>query len=231
MQYAQPTLVAGSDSEELRNDIRSENSRSSDGIRRIPEGLGSDSGTTNRRFFSPTWRMEQGTEEMDKQQEGDGSHIFLGLFRYGQIFKELQIKAILIKSDSSTAVQDLAKYRAGQTLVAEVKKIVKLCQQQRIQIQTQRIPGMSNKITDALSRLSTQGDYQVKKEILIALCQAWEITPTLDLFATEENKLMDRFVAIGEEEEGAEWLNAFSRPWKEEIFWIHPPIPKIGKAL
>ncbi|KAA6379925.1 MAG: hypothetical protein EZS28_024551, partial [Streblomastix strix] len=28
-----------------------------------------------------------------------------------------------------------------------------------------------------------------------------------------------------------EWLNAFSRPWKEEIFWIHPPIPKIGKAL
>ncbi|KAA6368037.1 MAG: hypothetical protein EZS28_036434, partial [Streblomastix strix] len=40
-----------------------------------------------------------------------------------------------------------------------------------------------------------------------------------------------RFVAIGEEEEGAEWLNAFSRPWKEEIFWIHPPIPKIGKAL
>ncbi|KAA6334223.1 MAG: hypothetical protein EZS28_053089, partial [Streblomastix strix] len=67
-------LVVGSDSEEQRNDIRSENSRGSDGIRRIPEGLGSDSGTVNRRYFSPTWRMEQGTEEMDKQQEGDGSH-------------------------------------------------------------------------------------------------------------------------------------------------------------
>ncbi|KAA6368734.1 MAG: hypothetical protein EZS28_035741, partial [Streblomastix strix] len=53
----------------------------------------------------------------------------------------------------------------------------------------------------------------------------------LDLFATEENKLVNRFVAIGEEEEEAEWLNALSRPWKEEIFWIHPPIPKIGKAL
>ncbi|KAA6313249.1 MAG: hypothetical protein EZS28_055787, partial [Streblomastix strix] len=46
-----------------------------DGIRRIPKGLGSDSGTVNRRYFSPTWRMEQGTEEMDKQQEGEGSHI------------------------------------------------------------------------------------------------------------------------------------------------------------
>ncbi|KAA6316094.1 MAG: hypothetical protein EZS28_055311, partial [Streblomastix strix] len=68
-------LMAGSDSEELRDDIRKEDSRGSDGIRRILEGLGSDSGTKNRRYFSPTWRMEQGTEEMDNQQEGDGSHI------------------------------------------------------------------------------------------------------------------------------------------------------------
>ncbi|KAA6352890.1 MAG: hypothetical protein EZS28_051583 [Streblomastix strix] len=148
-----------------------------------------------------------------------------------KVFKELQIKAILIKSDSSTAVQDLTKQRAGQTLVAEVKKIVKLCQLLKIQTQTQHIPGVSNKITDALSRLSTQGDYSVKKEIFIALCQAQQIIPTLDLFATGENKLVDRFMAIGEEEEGAEWLNAFSRPWKGEIFWIHPPIPKIVKAL
>ncbi|KAA6368038.1 MAG: hypothetical protein EZS28_036435 [Streblomastix strix] len=119
--------------------------------------------------------------------------IFLGLFRYGQVFKELQIKAILIKSDSSTAVQDLAKQRAGETLVAEVKKIVKLCQQLKKQTQTQHIPGISNKITDALSRLSTQGDYSVKIEIFIALCQAWQIIPTLDLFATEENKLVETY--------------------------------------
>ncbi|KAA6327672.1 MAG: hypothetical protein EZS28_053798, partial [Streblomastix strix] len=118
--------------------------------------------------------------------------IFLSLFRYGQVFKELQIKAILIKSDSSTAVSDLAKQREGQTLVAEVKKIVCQCQKLRIQIQTQYIPGVSNKITDAFSRLSTQGDYSVKKEIFIALCQAWEIIPTLDLFVTGENKLVDR---------------------------------------
>ncbi|KAA6359559.1 MAG: hypothetical protein EZS28_044914, partial [Streblomastix strix] len=68
-------LVTGSDSEELRDDTRSEDSRGNDGIRRISEGLGSDSGTTDRRYFSPTWRMEQGTEEVDKQQEGDGSYI------------------------------------------------------------------------------------------------------------------------------------------------------------
>ncbi|KAA6365739.1 MAG: hypothetical protein EZS28_038733, partial [Streblomastix strix] len=68
-------LVAGSESEELRVDIISENSRSSDRIRRISESLESDSGTTNRRYFSSTYRIEQGTEEVDKQQEGDGSYI------------------------------------------------------------------------------------------------------------------------------------------------------------
>ncbi|KAA6365225.1 MAG: hypothetical protein EZS28_039247, partial [Streblomastix strix] len=62
-------LVIGSDSEELRNDIRSEDSRGCDGVRRIPERMESDSGTTNRRYFSPTWKMKQRTEEVDKQQE------------------------------------------------------------------------------------------------------------------------------------------------------------------
>ncbi|KAA6356273.1 MAG: hypothetical protein EZS28_048199, partial [Streblomastix strix] len=32
-------------------------------------------------------------------------------------------------------------------------------------------------------------------------------------------------------EKGAEQLNAFLGPWKDVIFWIHPPIPKIGKSL
>ncbi|KAA6377895.1 MAG: hypothetical protein EZS28_026579 [Streblomastix strix] len=67
--------MVGSGSEGLRDDTRSEDSRGSDGIRRIPERLESDSGTTSRRYFSPTLRMEQGTEEVDKQQKGDGSYI------------------------------------------------------------------------------------------------------------------------------------------------------------
>ncbi|KAA6361099.1 MAG: hypothetical protein EZS28_043373, partial [Streblomastix strix] len=68
-------LVAESDSEELRDDIRSENSRGSNGIRRIPEGVGSDSGIIKRRYFSPTWPMEQRIDEVNKQQKRDGSHI------------------------------------------------------------------------------------------------------------------------------------------------------------
>ncbi|KAA6374273.1 MAG: hypothetical protein EZS28_030199 [Streblomastix strix] len=151
------------------------------------------------------WNMEQKRWTSSKKEM---EAIYLGLFCYGSIFKELQIKAILIKSDSSTVAQDLAKQRADSTYTRNLKQ--------------------DNR---CISRLSTKGDYQIKKEIFIALCQVWEIIPILDLFATGENKLMDRFVAIGEEEEEVEWLNAVLRPWKEEIFRINPPIPKIGKAL
>ncbi|KAA6361947.1 MAG: hypothetical protein EZS28_042526, partial [Streblomastix strix] len=221
-------LLAESGSEELRYDFKSENSRGSNRIRRIPKGLGSDlelqTGDTLVQLVE--WNREHKHQTRNKKEM---ETIYLGPLRSGQIFKELLIKAILINSDSSTSVQDLAKQRVGQILEAEMKKIVKLCHQLRMQTHTQHIPGEQNNIADALSSLSTQGDYSVKKEIFKALCQVWQIIPTLDLFATGKNKLVNRFVAIGEEE--TEWLNQFSRPWKEEIFWIHPPIPKIGKAL
>ncbi|KAA6382671.1 MAG: hypothetical protein EZS28_021801, partial [Streblomastix strix] len=91
--------------------------------------------------------------------------------------------------------------------------------------------GVSNKITDVLSRQSTHGDYSVNKEIFRVLCQVWQITRTPYLFTTEENKLLERFVAINEQKEESERLIAFSRLWKKQIFWIHIPIQKIGKVL
>ncbi|KAA6372293.1 MAG: hypothetical protein EZS28_032180 [Streblomastix strix] len=157
------------------------------------------------------YKEKLSNRDIGKATKNESQAIFQDLFGYGQIFKELQIKANLIKSDSSTAIQDLAKQRAGYTLVAEVKKIAKLCQQLRKQTQNQHIPGVSNRTIDALSRLSTDGDYSEKRERFTDLCQARQITPTLYLFVTEENKHVDRFVAIGEEEDEAEWLNAFSR--------------------
>ncbi|KAA6364196.1 MAG: hypothetical protein EZS28_040277, partial [Streblomastix strix] len=135
-----------------------------------------------------------------------------------------------IRSHSSTIVQDITEWRSGATLVAEVKKIVKLRQQLRIQRQTQNNPEFSNKITDALSRQSTQGDYSANKEIFRILCLEWQITPALYLFTTEENKLLERFVAINEQKEEAVRLNAFSRPWRKQIFWIYTLIPKTGKV-
>ncbi|KAA6373127.1 MAG: hypothetical protein EZS28_031349 [Streblomastix strix] len=159
--------------------------------------------------------------------------IFLGQFCNRRILNELQDKAIIYKPKSSTAEQDIVKQKTAESLVAEVKKIVRLYQLQKIQTQIQHILGISTKIAYELRRLSTAGDYSVRKEIFQALCQAWRIIPTLALFEINEHKLMDRFAAVEQQEELKEskWINAISRLLKEEIFWIPPIIAKIVKAL
>ncbi|KAA6399045.1 MAG: putative Transposon Ty3-G Gag-Pol polyprotein [Streblomastix strix] len=191
--------------------------------------VGGDSEERRNDSLNEDSRSDNKSQQTNNKKKMDA--IYLGLFRYGKNFKDLQINAILNKSSCSIAIQDIVKQRTGEALAAKVKKIVKLCQQLKIQIQTHRFLEVSNMKTNTLSRLSTQGYYSAKKEKFKDLCRAWQIIPKLDLFATEENKLVDRFVAIGEEDEEAEWLKTSSRQWKEEIFWIHPPIPKIGKAL
>ncbi|KAA6364243.1 MAG: hypothetical protein EZS28_040231 [Streblomastix strix] len=59
----------------ILQELYCENFRSSIGIRHISEGLGNDFKSIDRGYFSPTLRIEQGTETLDKQQEGDLSPI------------------------------------------------------------------------------------------------------------------------------------------------------------
>ncbi|KAA6360764.1 MAG: hypothetical protein EZS28_043710 [Streblomastix strix] len=125
-------LVAGTDSEELRDDFRSENSRGSNSIERISERLGSDTVTTNRGYFSPTWKMVKVTETLNKRQEREGSHL---------------LQSILIRKNLQRA--------ANQSDPHQVKQLYR-----------------SKRFSKTETRLSSQGDYSVKKEIFKALCQA-----------------------------------------------------------
>ncbi|KAA6398495.1 MAG: hypothetical protein EZS28_005985 [Streblomastix strix] len=147
-------------------------------------------------------------------------NIYLGLFRYGQIFKEQQIKAIIITSGSSTEIYDFAKQRTGQTLLVEVKIIVKLCQQLRIQTQIQHIPGVSNKITDALSRLSTQGDYSLKKRIIQSCLPGVADTSSTGLFRYTGKQTRGQIISIrrGRGRRGVV-KRIFLGFWKKEIIW------------
>ncbi|KAA6364689.1 MAG: putative Transposon Ty3-I Gag-Pol polyprotein [Streblomastix strix] len=174
------------------------------------------------------WRKQQKLQISNRKQM---EAIFQGPYRYATIFKELQLKTILIRSDSSTAVQDLAKQRAGKTLQAGVKKIIKLFQQLEIEIVTQHIPGIVNRITDALSRMNTKGEYMINIIAFMIHCQIWKVALTLDLFTTKDNKVTDWYVTLNEEEEAeTQWIDAFSKPWQNELFWIHPPISKQARS-
>ncbi|KAA6396036.1 MAG: hypothetical protein EZS28_008438 [Streblomastix strix] len=223
-------LEAGSDSEELGDDTRSEDFRGSYGIRRISEWLGSDSGTINRRYFSPTWKMEQRTEEVDKQQEGDGSYIL----------RTIPLRINLQRAENQG---DPHQVRQLYSRIRFSKAMSRINSSSRSEENSQAMSTTENTNTDSTysgnlkqhNRLTKQTKhpgrlFSKERDIYSPVLSVVDNTNT-GLFAIRENKLVDRYVAIGEEEKGAEWLNTFSRLRKEEIFWIPPPFPNFGKAL
>ncbi|KAA6378206.1 MAG: hypothetical protein EZS28_026268 [Streblomastix strix] len=223
-------LVARSDSEELRDDIRSEDSRGSDGIGCILEGLGSDSGTTNRIYFSPTWRMEQGAEEVDKQQEGDGSHILrtiplrISLQRAAnqsdphqvrQLYRSIRFSKTKSRGNSSSGSEENSKAMSTtENTNTDSTYSGSFNQDNRCTMQV-KYPGLLfSKERDSHSPV---------------LCVV-DNTNT-GLVRNRGKQTRGQIHGNRRERERAEWLNAFSRSWKEEIFWIPPPFPKIRKAL
>ncbi|KAA6377615.1 MAG: hypothetical protein EZS28_026864 [Streblomastix strix] len=48
--------------------------------------------------------------------------IYYGLLRFEQVFKKMQDQAILIRSDNTTAVYDIGKWKAKESLIERIKQ-------------------------------------------------------------------------------------------------------------
>ncbi|KAA6371077.1 MAG: hypothetical protein EZS28_033399 [Streblomastix strix] len=77
-----------------------------------------------------------------------------GLQSFAKTLKNLRIQSPAIRSDNSTAVFDIRKWRASTSLIKEIKQIHQTIEKLGIQIQITHLPGVKNEIADALSRLS-----------------------------------------------------------------------------
>ncbi|KAA6391760.1 MAG: hypothetical protein EZS28_012713 [Streblomastix strix] len=84
------------------------------------------------------------------------------LFHFDQIFMKMQDQAILIHSDSTTAVYDIGKWKAKESLSERIKHKFYLVKRLQLQVTTIHIPGKLNSTTDSLSRLCRSGDYSLK---------------------------------------------------------------------
>ncbi|KAA6393702.1 MAG: hypothetical protein EZS28_010776 [Streblomastix strix] len=87
--------------------------------------------------------------------------IHLGIVAFSKVCREQQIINLLIWPDNSTAIFDLRRLRATDTLTPAVKEICRAYQHLNMKILTKYFPGKNNIIVDALSRLCRQGDYQL----------------------------------------------------------------------
>ncbi|KAA6360885.1 MAG: putative Gag-Pol polyprotein, partial [Streblomastix strix] len=153
-----------------------------------------------------------------------------GLRSFAKTLKNLQDQSLAIRSDNSTAVFDIKKWRASISLIKEIKQVHQTIETLRILIQITHLPGVKNEIADALSRLSRAGDYKLKEKIFKQTCLQMNLNPTIDLFSQYINNLLPRFMSTIRGH-GEIAIYALNQTWKMELPWIHPPIPLLPAVL
>ncbi|KAA6398276.1 MAG: putative Transposon Tf2-6 polyprotein [Streblomastix strix] len=143
---------------------------------------------------------------------------------FAKTLKNQRVQSLAIRSDNSTAVFDFKKWRASTSLIKEIKQVHQTIEKLGIQIQITHLLGVRNEIADALSRLSREGDYKLKKKIFRQACLQMNLNPTIDLFSQHFNNLLPRFM-LTIRGHGEIATDALYQSWKKELPWIHPPIP------
>ncbi|KAA6364048.1 MAG: putative reverse transcriptase, partial [Streblomastix strix] len=118
-----------------------------------------------------------------------------GLRSFAKALKNSRVQSLAIRSDNSTAVFDIKKWRASTSLIKEIKQVHQTIERLGIQIQITHLPGVRNEIADALSRLSRAGDYKLKEKIFRQTCLQMNLNPTIDLFSQHFNNLLPRFMS------------------------------------
>ncbi|KAA6366699.1 MAG: hypothetical protein EZS28_037776 [Streblomastix strix] len=85
-------------------------------------------------------------------------------------------------------------------------------------------PRIQNKISNAPSRLSREGDYKLKEKFFQQTYFQMNLNQTIDLFSQHFNNLMPRLMSTIREY-GEIAIDALNKIWKKELPRIYAPIP------
>ncbi|KAA6380965.1 MAG: putative Transposon Ty3-I Gag-Pol polyprotein [Streblomastix strix] len=157
--------------------------------------------------------------------------IYYELLLFEQVFKKIHDQAVLIRSDNTTAVYNIGKWKAKESLKKRIKQVFFLVKRLKLQITTLFVPGKLNSTTDLLSRLRMQGDYSLKDGMIQMICKTWNYMPQIDIFAIQYNKLINNYATVDLNDLGTHFHNAFNYKLSKVELYIHPPIPVLNRVL
>ncbi|KAA6401045.1 MAG: hypothetical protein EZS28_003424 [Streblomastix strix] len=122
--------------------------------------------------------------------------IYYGLLRFEQIYKKMQDKAVLIRSDNTTAVYEIGKWKAKESFNEKIEYIFYLVKRFLLQVVTIHIPGKLNSTTNSQkshptnypsSTVYRSGNYTLKDGKFQMNYKILNQMPQIDIFATQEN--------------------------------------------
>jgi ribonuclease HI len=158
--------------------------------------------------------------------------VLRALLGFRQVLRENQIHSLALRTDNMVTVFNMQRIGASESLLHETREIFSLLTQDNIRLTVSHVPGIQNDLTDALSRMDSAGDYELKEEIYRRAMQQLQFSPSIDLFASVNNKKCSRFMALpGPLGRGAQGHDALLYSWEKESPYVFPPIQMMPRVL
>jgi hypothetical protein len=173
------------------------------------------------------------SDHLTSSNQRETAAVLRGLSYFKRTLQFFQIHGLTIRSDNSVTVYNLQRQGAGIALLHLTRAIFSLLENLDIRLHVSHIPGVESNLTDALSRVDRVWDYALRPDIFDHAVRTLKILPTMDLFASNENKKCQAFVALpGPGALGAVAEDAFALPnWNVGVPYLFPPVQLISNVL
>jgi ribonuclease HI len=139
--------------------------------------------------------------------------------------------SVLVRSDNTTTVHLIRRWKAGATLVEHLRRLWNLTQRRGIRLTAVYLPGVDNGQADCLSRMGNAMDYAVKPEIVTEVVRQLRLHPQVDVFADRHNHVVPEYCTLDAADTGALAIDGMLLNWSGRTLWLHPPITLIGAVL
>lgn len=176
-----------------------------------------------RGFFTPEEEMQS-----NNARELRGIVLSLEAFAHHFRWKDCHVR---VWTDNVTAMACVRRQRGASEVLDELtRRLWHFCLRRGLWVTARHIPGKDNDAADALSRWKTDSsDWSLQDRCWRAVESEWG-PHSVDLFASALNSKCRRYASWGYDAK-ATWVDAFSRSWRRENPFVHPPLKLIFRVL
>ena len=142
-----------------------------------------------------------------------------------------RLRGLLWRTDSTTAMSYIRKEggTVSPVLLDIARDILLLAHHRSLRILPVYVPSEENLLADSASRFLDLPDWHLRSDLFLRLTSLWG-RPSIDLFATESSKQVDRFYAWGDAQ-GAEAFDALIQLWNFPLAYAFPPPPLLPRTI
>uniref|UniRef100_A0A8D8SY95 Polyprotein P3 n=1 Tax=Cacopsylla melanoneura TaxID=428564 RepID=A0A8D8SY95_9HEMI len=140
--------------------------------------------------------------------------------------------SVVLQSDNKTVIAYIRNQGGLRSLplLRETENLLQLTSVRNIHLIPFFIPGRLNSVADSLSRNSSIPEWHLLTSVTDQVFLRWGI-PEIDLFASLQSRVVQRYASRDPLDPHAEFVDAFSKVWNFSLAWVFPPPPLIPQVL